>query len=138
MTFSGRALAVIVAVIVAVAIVAGLWVTGSPAQARLRRLDERRVNDLQVAGRAIDQFRREHGHLPLTMDSLPSPLAEGQTLRDPASGTPYEYRPSGDSTYSLCADFTGPAEADSRSGYDLTWAHPAGHHCFPRTASLSR
>lgn len=50
------------------AIVAGLYVLGSPGHQRDLRLDQRRVDDLAVLSRAIDGYAKLHTTLPADLD----------------------------------------------------------------------
>lgn len=126
---SGRPIALALSAVVLVAVGAGLYLVGSPAKARLHALDDRRASDLREASHQVSAYWQARAALPPTLDSL-SPIAgDSLAYRDPATGTPYEYRVTGDSTYDLCAVFTYPSEG----GYGVDpWRHPAGKHCFQR------
>lgn len=115
---------------VLVAVLVGLYLIGSPAEARLRRFDERRVDDLQSAHAAIQSYWITRGRLPPAPDSVPEAFPNGPRFRDPSTGIPYSYQPTGDSAYSLCADFARASPPDNPA-YDAAWRHPAGHFCFP-------
>ena len=58
-----------VAVVIA-AVVAGVFVLGSPADERARRLDRRRVEDLQGIAAATDLYWTRHSRLPASLDEL--------------------------------------------------------------------
>lgn len=115
---------------VLVAVLVGLYLIGSPAEARLLRFDERRVDDLRTAQGAIQSYWTARGRLPPDLDSVPLAVANDRRFHDPSTGVPYLYQPSGDSTYSLCADFARPSPPDNPA-YETAWRHPAGHFCFP-------
>ncbi len=131
---------------VVAAIVAGLYVSGSPATRRRYALDERRVNSLSQISYAIDTYAQQHNALPEQLENV----AQEQPylsieLRDPATSVIYEYRTTGTSTtstYELCATFDLPrsneesmnraAPATLPDGSVLTaWDHGAGRTCFP-------
>jgi hypothetical protein len=130
-----KLLATVVTAAVLVAIVIGLYLAGSPAEARLLRLDDRRVDDLRSISSALAEYRRGRGHLPPTLDSLPLAIGDAPKLRDPVTLQPYTYEVTGDSSYSLCAEFArrSPSERDGR--YEAAWRHLPGHFCFPLMAS---
>jgi hypothetical protein len=125
-------LAIMVLAVVAVLVV-GLRTVGSPAAQRLRRLDERRVRDLQSIMYAVDTYWKQNKTLPRSLDELtPSPRVSIET-RDPVSKASYVYRTTAADTYELCADF----ESDMKSeGAAVFWDHPAGRHCFRLTAGV--
>ncbi|MEO8634655.1 MAG: hypothetical protein ABI587_05185 [Gemmatimonadales bacterium] len=124
-------LAAVITAIAVVAVGVGVYVAGSPAEARLHRLDERRIEDLQMARRLIDLYWTQHGLLPATLDSLTRSPIDTARLHDPVTGGPYVYRPSADSAYELCADFARPSETGWRGLPEENWQHPAGRGCFP-------
>jgi hypothetical protein len=121
-------------VVVAFAIVWGFVLAGSPASRRLERLDEQRLQDLQTIASEIasmvinpDERTQLKEPLPSTLDEAVQ-RARGARLnpRDPDTGKPYRYTIVDETTYKLCASFTGRRESD----YRVFWNHPAGEHCF--------
>ena len=63
-------LAVAVAVVVVAVVVAGFMVMGSPSEARLRRLDERRVGHLRQISRSVALFWTVNDDLPQSLGQL--------------------------------------------------------------------
>ena len=111
---------------VAAAVAAGLLITGSPAEQRLRRADEQRVAELrQLAGTAEFRWNREQ-RLP-SVDEL----VDGQYLTrlptDPATGEPYDYRVTGPRQFEVCATFDRPSRSELAGDF---WSHEAGRRCF--------
>jgi hypothetical protein len=135
---SRRGLGIAVGVAALVVIALGLYLAGSPAEARVRRFDERRVDDLRTAGYSIDAYWNAHGRLPLRLDSLPGLLESGRGLRDPVTDSAYAYTAGPDSSYQLCATFARASDEEPYSIYSGEWQHPAGRHCFSRTPSVRR
>ncbi len=128
------ALVVSIAAVVA-AIAAGLVITGSPAEQRLRRLDEQRVNELvQLAGMAQRRFDSEQ-RLPAAADELVDGRFMTRLPTDPTTGQPYEYRVTGPRQYEVCATFDRPSRAELAGDF---WAHEAGHRCFSFTVTENR
>jgi hypothetical protein len=125
--------------IVAVAIASGFVILGSPMTERLRRLDERRVDDLRairdavermVVERKEDELRLKRA-LPATLDEVAAFVETEEyrqqvRLTDPQTGAKYEYRVTGESAFELCATFSLSREEER----DMFWNHPAGRHCF--------
>lgn len=123
--FGGLAVAAVAAVVIT-----GLIVIGSPAEQRVRRLDERRVQDLAQIKGAVDAYWTTRGGLPESIAQLTE--AQGPYLRaherDPDSGAPYEYRVLDAAVYELCAEFQRAFDDDNP--YMREWSHPAGRRCF--------
>ena len=71
-------LVAVVVLVVAAAVTAGLVLVGSPSEARLERLDARRVEDLQRLSRLIDVHWAKHGRLPASLDKVDSEPARGR------------------------------------------------------------
>lgn len=113
--------------VVAIAAVAGFVVSGTPGEQRLKRLDERRVADLQRLAHAVDLHWATEHSVPMSAD----PLVDGRSLSrmptDPATGEPYRYERLSADSYQLCADFARPSESWERDDF---WQHPAGTHCY--------
>lgn len=115
----------VVAVFVA-AIVAGLVISGSPAEQRRLRADERRVSDLQQLSRAVERYYIQTERLPRELDTLVNGWISSGLPRDPETEAGYDYEITGDSTYRLCAEFA----RESAPGTEQFWSHRAGRHCY--------
>lgn len=136
-------LAIIVTVCVTVIVGYGLFISGSPQQERMRRLDAQRLNDLQSITYAIDQFYAIKFILPTSLAVLQQTREVYlSSISDPESQTPYEYKQKDADTYQLCATFQTigdqnqnqypnaptPAYRDGTpSGF---WKHDAGRTCY--------
>lgn len=124
--------------LVALAIIAGLVMMGSPGDARARRLDERRVADLSRITLATDGYRSRHNRLPGSLQELAQDPEMSVPARDPATGDAYEYQVLGPKNYELCARFerTDPDSSypEPQSGTDDGWRHGTGRQCFQREA----
>ena len=112
---------------VAVAVVAGLLITGSPAEQRLRRLDEQRVAELRQLASAVQRRWEREQRLPAAAPEL----VDGQFLTrlptDPTTGEPYEYRATGPQQFEVCATFDRASRAELAGDF---WFHEAGRGCF--------
>ena len=124
------------------AVAGGLFVLGSPAEQRVRRLDTRRVTDLAQIRGAVDAYWTTHGRLPESVAALAA--AQGPYLktheRDPVTGQPYEYRVLTTDTYELCGTFERESTEDERYVMPYggaPWSHPAGRHCVTFKAAKS-
>lgn len=151
--------------LVAIAIVWGFLVVGSPATQRALRFDQQRVSDLQSIQWQIVSYWQQKGMLPKSLADLSDSITGFRAPSDPETGAPYEYNDHGVTAmkttqtgyvFSLCATF-GRASEDLKgrgafygggvaypamSSYpyigDDSWTHPAGHACFDRTIDPSK
>jgi len=114
---------------VAVAIVVGLAVAGTPSSQRRKEADRKRIADLQQIARGISLWRRSSTQL--TPASLEDPVLarfiNGHTT-DPESGAGYEFHPEPDGRYQVCAVFSEASETDTV--FDEFWRHGSGRTCF--------
>ena len=112
--------------VVAIAVVCGLVLSGSPREQRLKRLDERRIADLRTLASYVDRSWRKHEELPADLGALLDGVDVARIPSDPATGLNYEYVVAGPREYRLCATFqTTP---DRAAG--TFWDHQAGRQCF--------
>jgi hypothetical protein len=123
---------------VTAAVVAGIFVLGSPAEERSRRLDERRVQDLSGIARAVDLYwTRNNASFPASLETLRNDTGARISITDPGTDAPYEFRRLEGSEYELCAVFEGES-AESARGVEVFWSHRAGRQCFKRAAEAVR
>jgi hypothetical protein len=131
--------------VVAVVIVGGLIVAGSPMHARMMRFDERRTSDLSDMQWRITSAWQTNGSLPTTLSDLNDSISGYRVPVDPETGVMYEYAVTAPLSFKLCATFKLPLDTTSSmmqqgyysapvpSPYQDNWAHDAGHFCFDRT-----
>ncbi|KKU58245.1 MAG: hypothetical protein UX81_C0024G0005 [Parcubacteria group bacterium GW2011_GWA2_47_12] len=136
-----------VSVLVALAVIGGFFVAGSPQEARLRHFDDIRAQNLQEIQSQVVYYWQQKGVLPQNTAALKNndinifiaPL-------DPETGAPYAYTVTGVLSFSLCANFALPSLPDQTTRYApmpvkpygidgiaQNWEHPAGNICFERT-----
>ena len=127
-------------------IVGGFFIMGSPFTLRMKRFDERRVNDLQNIQYQIVNFYQRKGSLPNNLDELKDPIAGFNIPLDPDSAVSYVYEKISDLNFKLCADFSLASSAliDSKNmtrpmpinseAYPANenWRHGKGTVCFAR------
>ena len=146
-----RLLTSAVTAIVAVSVVSGLFVVGSPARERLTRLDERRVNDLQIIQNEIINFWQAKETLPTRLNNLQNDLTGFSVPLDPQTGVAYDYRTTGPLQFELCANFVTANDGALKSGRSMAvpmpapywegfgnWQHGEGRSCFTRTIDPER
>ncbi len=131
MRFTGRQrLAAIVTLVVMTAVITGIVILGSPAEERAKRIDLRRVNDLQGMESAVNFYFAEHATLPMSVEEL-SKQPGVRIGSDPVTGADYRYRALDAEQFELCGTFDRASAPRVLTGLDL-WEHPAGNHCFTR------
>jgi hypothetical protein len=116
--------------VVIAAVVAGLFVLGSPMEERARRLDHRRVADLQGIAAATDLYWTRHSQLPASLDDLTAEPGVRISTRDPVSSEGFGYQPVDSAHYELCATFEGESGEIARDPETDLWAHGPGRQCF--------
>ena len=131
MTVSPRtALAGIELAAVTAAVIGGFLVVDSPQDARLQRLDDRRVSDLRQWSGAIDLYWTRRHDLPDSLDMTMKELARTDLPVDPVTAQPYEYRRIEGPSYELCAAFDRASREGSTVTGDPLSSHGAGRQCF--------
>lgn len=114
--------------VVVVSVVIGVVLIGSPAEQRVRKMDDRRTQDLVAISRALNLYWTRHKRLAASLEELsrePGVIVSA----DPDTREPYEYRVVGDKKYELCARFQR-GSADEFPGTNNFWSHGAGRQCF--------
>ena len=124
---SGRVMAIFSAVAVAAAIVAGLFVLGTPEEQRAERFDARRVQDLRTLSYTITARWTQTQRLPAGTPELIDGQSMSRLPVDPVSKAPYEYRVTGRRQYELCATFDRTSPVHELGDF---WAHEPGRKCF--------
>jgi len=145
-----RLLAYGVIALVAIAIISGFFIVGSPKEERLRRFDMTRVENLQfIQNEIVNFWQRKNGALPKNFDELKDDIRGISIPRDPENGSDYVYEITGAESFKFCASFNRPSLEREYSktamrpmpAYDYyapygvsgnNWKHPAGQHCFDR------
>jgi len=129
---------IVVAAVVTVTVI-GLWISGSPAQERARRIDAQRVRDLQSISYAVDAYWNSNDkNLPGTLTDLQNTRDYSvPSIVDPVTGAEYEYRQvTASGNYELCATFeTDSAQDATTPGYRGSefgpfWDHAVGRTCY--------
>lgn len=130
-----------VGALVALSILAGFAVMGSPAQQRDVRLDQQQVSDLSTLQYQIVTFWQQNERLPESLQELESDILESFTPEAPAGRDAYTYEVTGERTFELCATFAQSSNVYSYrmspDAYGIaggaSWEHDAEHTCFSRT-----
>lgn len=136
--------------VVAIAIVGGFFVVGSPSVQRLKKLDETRISDLQNIQNEIIYYWQSKEKLPEKLEDLTNSVSGYKAPNDPETNLPYEYMIKDKQSFELCGMFAlsldvaatepraterfepAPVSPKGGVGLDWNWSHPAGRSCFPR------
>lgn len=129
------------------AVVAGFFILGTPSHARLIRVDQDKVNDLQNIQSQVVSYWQAKQKLPQSLTELNDSISGFSVPSDSQTGAPYEYQTTGTYGFRLCATFNASSAANYGSPvygkpYGVenqdNWAHAAGHVCFDRTIDPTR
>ncbi len=112
------------------AVVAGLFVLGSPREERARRVDSRRVADLQAIVAATDLYWTRRSRLPASLDELNAEPGVSIKTGDPARSEFYGYQTLDSINYEVCASFERESEETSSDPARNLWVHGSGRQCF--------
>lgn len=145
-------------VLAAVVVVAGFFIVGTPAQARLAQFDEQKVGDLQNIQSRVVNYWQTKQKLPAALVDLTNSLSYDALPVDTQTSQSYGYEATGTFSFKLCADFNASSRVyhnvySYRSSYDSrsvplvqptgkamapdNWQHGAGTVCFERTIDPS-
>lgn len=131
-----------VSALVAMVVIAGFFIIGSPAKERIRRFDKERINNLQSIQFAIVNYWTNKRVLPENLSVLEDPISGYKTPIDPQTNSQYEYIIAGPESFKLCAIFGLVSDSQNLGtaltkpvggGYNQNWDHLAGRVCFKRT-----
>jgi len=122
-----RVLVAVLVLVVALAVIRGIMIIGSPSEERTRRIDSRRVDDLQRISSAVEVYYRRHQQVPASLEELAKEPGLGSMERDPVNNQAYSYRVLNAMSYQLCATFDRETSDGRRADF---WAHGAGQQCF--------
>ncbi|HBU28020.1 TPA: hypothetical protein DEB00_02785 [Candidatus Uhrbacteria bacterium] len=121
-------------------VIGGFFLMDSPADQRLRKLDDQRVNDLWTVQSGVENYWYQKTMLPESLTEV----SESFVLPvDPETGAAYEYTRLTDQTYELCATFSFTPAKDMGYGRPVPYmdgfaerdyyGHVAGRDCFARS-----
>lgn len=132
-------------------IIAGFFIVGTPAQARLQRYDAQKVSDLQNIQSNITTYYQAKQKLPATITDLNNSLQYGPIPVDTQTGVAYGYEATGALSFKLCAVFNTQSRVNqvtytqpmavtpsgSKEVQPDNWQHASGTVCFERTIDPS-
>ncbi len=101
---NNKILVIVVCLAVAIVLVGGFMLAGSPQTAREQQMDMIRSNNLQNISYLIDSYAQSQKMMPASLAALYSTDGNLTGFVDPVTAQPYEYS-IGDRDYKLCASF---------------------------------
>src|SRR3989338_4480221 len=124
----------------------GFFFSGSPFAERVKRFDERRIQNLEMLQYEVINFWQAKETLPTSLDNLRDDIRGFVPPVDPETKTPYGYRAIGTQEFELCAVFKTDTVEDavttlplkpipvkeSYGDLEQNWQHQAGEFCFRR------
>lgn len=150
---TSNAIGIATLILVLASVAASFFIVGSPETARLLKIDEQKVADLQNIQWQVLSYWQQKERLPASLAELKDPLSGFTLPTDPETGEDYGYRvTTAPHSFELCADFnlavtegkvTEPIMSpDNRpvsvhTGDD-NWNHNSGQTCFERTIDPER
>lgn len=124
---------------VTLAIVYGLVLVGSPEQQRKEKIDAQRVLDLQSIMYGVDAYWQRNQVLPSSLEDLKeTSYVYVDSIADPVTREPYEYRSVTGMSFELCAIFDIASSDRSKIAVPIrypdptSWNHGIGRACFTR------
>lgn len=120
----------------------GFYVAGSPQDARLKDMDDKKVSDLQRISHSINQFYSSNGNLPDSLNQIK--VGNDEWLKNPQTKQKYKYRIISDKKYELCADFNFRSDENDKVHAptpivkgEQDWSHSSGKDCFEKRVTTS-
>jgi hypothetical protein len=139
-----------VGVLIVLSIGSGFFIIGNPADVRLYRFDDQKVNDLQQIQSLVLNYWQVQRVLPKTLSESLDPLNSYQTIPvDPQTSQSYTYATTSALGFKLCAHFNKESRIENINNNNSTsysmglatqdnWQHSAGDVCFARTIDPKR
>ncbi len=138
-----------VSLIITIVVIAGFFIAGSPKQARIMQLDQKRIQDLQFIQQEILNYWLNKAELPTSLSQIKDDMRGIVLPHDPETNEEYQYQKTGQFSFKLCANFIKASQTYQKENSPKTnipkypepgfftdqknWEHPQGFFCFERT-----
>jgi Domain of unknown function (DUF5671) len=129
-------------VIILGSIIWGFSVLGSPWTRRQINYDMEKITALENISSSVQGYYNDEGKLPQTVSDIMSfsDASDYLNFTDYQTGKQYEYIKTGDTTFSVCADFNKKSTQENLTqlyvpGTVNLTTYPAGHYCFKEVVS---
>ncbi len=127
-----KTMAIVTAVVITLSFIGSFFIVDPPAVARARAYDRTRVNSLSEIRYTIENYYRQSGKLPASLEILREQNSY-LGLTDPKTQKPYQYNIKGDIDFELCAEFeTSNREITDQQDYSYgpSFLHDSGLDCL--------
>lgn len=90
----------------------------SPKEARMRRLDQNLLTNINILENAVNSFYSDNAVLPENINELKNTnyYFEQNSFIDPETGVPIEYKKTGDKSFEFCATFRMSSDSNDVNG----------------------
>lgn len=137
-----RVLIGLVSVTVISAMILGFIASGSPLNARLRKFDMERTQNLQELSSCISAFTYDNERLPVSLDELKNNARYSYCARviDPETKKDYGYSVISKNEFNLCGEFSlsNIDESFDFGPYGNWQVHNKGQHCEKQTVTFGK
>ncbi|TSC57013.1 MAG: hypothetical protein G01um101418_45 [Parcubacteria group bacterium Gr01-1014_18] len=125
-------------VLVLGSLVTAFAIVESPAETRMRRLDEENLQKLSQIENEVRNFYSIKKEFPANLGQIKSVSTwlSSESWADKETGKPFVYRIVSENEFELCANFRLDNQGQKNEPYDYyaqTWPHSTGEACFKRS-----
>ncbi len=130
-------------VLIVLAIILGFIVGGTPMEARIKKFDLQRSDDLQQLSLCISNFAYENEHLPKSLDDLKNNARYDYCAfrnTDPETKKEYGYNMISKTEFELCGSFTlSTLDEFQNANYSSVWqSHDKGEVCKKQSVTFGK
>ena len=123
---------VILSFVVLLTVIYGFMDGGSPQDARKKRYDDKRIQDIQMIKSWVNSYYGKNSTLPQSIFDALTEYNDGRNskmLTDPETNSEYTYQIVTDIEYKICAVFSTDTTSITQE-YLMDYSHPSGSHCL--------
>lgn len=130
-------------VAVVIVLISGFVFVESPNQIRVRKFDNKILENFDNIKYAVENFYYDSKRLPENLRELvPGLLFADDVIKNITNGKEYDYQILEDNKYKICADFQASNKDVFGNCYEKwfnkEWAHDKGYQCFEKTVFVEK
>lgn len=137
-----RVLIILASLIAVSAVILGFVAGGTPFEARLRKFDMERTQNLQQLSSCVSAFAYDNERLPVSLDELKNNVRYNYCSRmaDPETKKDYMYSAISKNEFNLCGEFnlSNLDEIVNIGYYDNWQRHDKGQNCQKQTVTFGK